>query len=104
MRPKQRQGALPQMATRTPNADYALARQAEPLATTFTCLFCNHEKSIAVKLNKKLGVGDLECKVCGQKFQCGINCTQTPAANTGGSGYGETWGWLTSTGRSFGPR
>ena len=63
---------------RTPDADYALALQAEPLATTFTCLFCNHEKSIAVKLNKKSGVGDLECKVCGQKFQCGINCAPPP--------------------------
>lgn len=27
-----------------------------------------------VKLDKKLGLGDLSCKVCGQKFQTGINC------------------------------
>lgn len=26
-----------------------------------------------VKLDKKLGLGDLSCKVCGQKFQTGIN-------------------------------
>lgn len=48
-------------------------RKADPLPTTFTCLFCNHEKSVAVKLDKKIGIGYLECKVCGQKFQCGIN-------------------------------
>ncbi|TPX15141.1 uncharacterized protein E0L32_004699 [Thyridium curvatum] len=48
-------------------------KKNEPLPTTFTCLFCNHEKSVAVKLDKKAGVGELECKVCGQKFQCGIN-------------------------------
>ncbi|CAK7563098.1 MAG: hypothetical protein SEPTF4163_000955 [Sporothrix epigloea] len=48
-------------------------KKADPLPTTFTCLFCNHEKSVAVKLDKKLGIGYLECKVCGQKFQCAIN-------------------------------
>lgn len=50
-------------------------QQREPLATTFACLFCNHENSVVVKLDKKLGLGDLSCKVCGQKFQTGINCT-----------------------------
>lgn len=48
-------------------------RKREPLATTFTCLFCNHEKAIQVKLDKKAGVGNLHCKVCGQRFQTGIN-------------------------------
>ncbi|KAK3359262.1 transcription elongation factor Elf1 like-domain-containing protein [Lasiosphaeria hispida] len=48
-------------------------RRKEPLATVFTCLFCNHERSVGVKLDKKAGVGQLDCKVCGQKFQCGIN-------------------------------
>ncbi|KAH7033017.1 transcription elongation factor 1, partial [Microdochium trichocladiopsis] len=53
-------------------------RQSEPLPTTFTCLFCNHEKSVAVKMDKKAGVGQLDCKVCGQKFQCGINYLSAP--------------------------
>jgi len=48
-------------------------KKREPLATTFTCLFCNHEKAIIVKLDKKLGLGQLHCKVCGQHFQTGIN-------------------------------
>lgn len=48
-------------------------KKREPLATTFTCLFCNHEKAIQVKLDKKAGVGQLHCKVCGQRFQTGIN-------------------------------
>ncbi|KAK8110572.1 Transcription elongation factor 1-like protein [Apiospora kogelbergensis] len=54
------------------------SKKNEPLATSFTCLFCNHEKSVAVVLNKKLGVGDLDCKVCGQRFQCGINYLSAP--------------------------
>ncbi|KAF3406625.1 hypothetical protein DPV78_000766 [Talaromyces pinophilus] len=48
-------------------------KKREPLATTFACLFCNHENSITVKLDKKLGLGNLSCKVCGQRFQTGIN-------------------------------
>ena len=53
----------------------SILAKADPLPTTFTCLFCNHEKSVTVKLDKKAGVGQLDCKICGQKFQCGINCT-----------------------------
>ncbi|KAL3425629.1 hypothetical protein PVAG01_02420 [Phlyctema vagabunda] len=49
-------------------------KKNEPLATTFSCLFCNHEKSVTVKIDKKGGVGQLACKVCDQKFQCGVNC------------------------------
>lgn len=48
-------------------------KKVDPLPTTFTCLFCNHESSVTVKLDKKAGIGSLECKVCGQRFQCGIN-------------------------------
>ncbi|CDM28083.1 hypothetical protein DTO013E5_3991 [Penicillium roqueforti] len=53
-------------------------KKREPLATTFSCLFCNHENSVVVKLDKKLGLGDLSCKVCGQKFQTGINYLSAP--------------------------
>ncbi|KAK5995817.1 Transcription elongation factor 1-like protein [Cladobotryum mycophilum] len=49
-------------------------KKADPLPTTFTCLFCNHEKSVTVKLDRKAGVGQLDCRVCGQKFQCAVNC------------------------------
>ncbi|OJJ43705.1 hypothetical protein ASPZODRAFT_135701 [Penicilliopsis zonata CBS 506.65] len=53
-------------------------KKREPLATTFSCLFCNHENSIIVKLDKKLGLGNLSCKVCGQRFQTGINYLSAP--------------------------
>jgi transcription elongation factor Elf1 len=32
---------------------------------------------VTVKLDKKLGLGNLSCKVCGQRFQTGINCEAT---------------------------
>lgn len=53
-------------------------KKREPLATTFTCLFCNHEKSITVKVDKKAGVGTLNCSVCAQSFQCGANYLSAP--------------------------
>ena len=49
-----------------------------PLDTQFTCLFCNHEKAVQVKIDKKAGIGDLYCKVCGQKFQSSINYLSAP--------------------------
>ncbi|EFW22826.1 hypothetical protein D8B26_006401 [Coccidioides posadasii str. Silveira] len=51
----------------------AAPKKREPLPTTFSCLFCNHENCVIVKLDKKLGLGNLTCKVCGQRFQTGIN-------------------------------
>lgn len=53
-------------------------KKNEPLPTNFTCLFCNHEKSITVKLSKKEGVGQLNCKTCGQTYQCAINYLSHP--------------------------
>lgn len=52
--------------------------QKEVLATVFACLFCNHEKSVSVKIDRKMGVGSLNCKVCGQSFQCAVNCAFVP--------------------------
>lgn len=49
--------------------------QQEALPKKFTCLFCNHEEAVTVSLDKKAGVGQLDCAVCGQTFQCAINCT-----------------------------
>ncbi|OJD38874.1 transcription elongation factor [Diplodia corticola] len=48
-------------------------KKKESLATTFQCLFCNHENSVLVKLDKKAAIGHLSCKVCGVSFQCNIN-------------------------------
>merc|ERR1712000_466882 len=48
-------------------------KKKEVLPTTFTCLFCNHENAVSVKLDKKAGVGQLDCRICGQKFQCAVN-------------------------------
>lgn len=53
-------------------------KKREPLATTFQCLFCNHENSVTVKLDKKSNTGELTCKVCGQSYQTGINYLSAP--------------------------
>lgn len=48
------------------------------LETTFSCLFCNHEKSVICTLDKKNGLGELHCKICGQSFQTAINSLSQP--------------------------
>ncbi|KAF8978099.1 hypothetical protein BDQ17DRAFT_1394831 [Cyathus striatus] len=49
----------------------APARQKVPLDTTFTCLFCHHEKS-------KEGVAQLVCRVCDQRYQSKVNHLTEP--------------------------
>ena len=44
------------------------ARPGRP-ETQFSCIFCNHEKSVSCKIDKKDGIGHLLCKICGQSFQ-----------------------------------
>jgi transcription elongation factor Elf1 len=68
-------------------------KKRAPLATTFTCLFCNHEKSVTVKVDKKAGVGTLNCSVCAQSFQCGANYLSAPIDI-----YSE---WVDAAGRFF---
>lgn len=48
------------------------------LDTAFSCLFCNHERSVTATLDKNIGVGTLTCKVCGQNFQASINALSEP--------------------------
>ncbi|CAN6653134.1 transcription elongation factor 1 [Trichomonascus vanleenenianus] len=50
----------------------------QTLDTTFSCLFCNHENSVACTMDKKSGIGSLYCKVCGQSFQAPINALSAP--------------------------
>ncbi|KAK9449367.1 uncharacterized protein V1518DRAFT_415790 [Limtongia smithiae] len=61
-------------ATRKPQA----RRRSEPLPTVFSCLFCNHEKSVICRIDKKLKLGFLNCKICGQHFQAPTNALTVP--------------------------
>ncbi|KAK9381781.1 uncharacterized protein V2V93DRAFT_334273 [Kockiozyma suomiensis] len=56
----------------------AQRRAREPLPTVFSCLFCNHEKSVICRMDKKLNLGFLNCKICGQNFQTSINKLSVP--------------------------
>ncbi|KAI9662005.1 MAG: hypothetical protein M1831_002920 [Alyxoria varia] len=44
-------------------------RKKEKLPTQFQCLFCNHETSVQVKIDKKSGTAKLKCRVCGQDYE-----------------------------------
>ncbi|GIX65149.1 transcription elongation factor 1 [Babesia caballi] len=38
------------------------------LEKEFLCFYCQHEKSVAVKIDNQSGMGFLTCRVCGVKF------------------------------------
>lgn len=48
------------------------------LATTFRCLFCNSENSVTVKIDKKIALGSLACKVCGQSYESATSALSAP--------------------------
>lgn len=50
----------------------------QKLDITFTCLFCNHEKSVICTLDKRNSLGELHCKICGQSFQTAIHSLSQP--------------------------
>ncbi|KAF8350690.1 hypothetical protein F5887DRAFT_940477 [Amanita rubescens] len=56
----------------------APTRQKVPLDTAFTCLFCHHEKSVSVRLDRKEGVAQLVCRVCDQRYQSRVNHLTEP--------------------------
>jgi transcription elongation factor Elf1 len=43
------------------------------LETIFSCPFCNHEKSCEVKMDRERNIGTINCTVCLEDFQTGIN-------------------------------
>ncbi|KAL9715168.1 hypothetical protein Ac2012v2_001829 [Leucoagaricus gongylophorus] len=55
-----------------------LVRQKASLETSFTCLFCHHEKSVTVRMDRKEGVANLVCRVCDQRYQSKVNHLTEP--------------------------
>ncbi|KAJ3936813.1 MAG: hypothetical protein NXY57DRAFT_884974 [Lentinula lateritia] len=56
----------------------APARVKVPLDTAFTCLFCHHDKSVTVRIDRKEGVAQLICRVCDQRYQSKVNHLTEP--------------------------
>ena len=48
-------------------------RLTQYIETQFTCLFCHHDKSVTVRLDRKEGIAQLFCKVCDQRYQSKVN-------------------------------
>ncbi|KAL6631625.1 Elf1-domain-containing protein [Neocallimastix sp. 'constans'] len=55
-----------------------VVRKRPVLDTQFNCLFCNHEKSISVKMIHETKVGELKCRICGANYQSPINSLSHP--------------------------
>lgn len=66
------------MGKRKSSARKPAKKVKQTLDITFTCLFCNHERSVICTLDKKNGIGELHCKICGQNFQSSIHSLSKP--------------------------
>ncbi|KAI8055455.1 transcription elongation factor Elf1 like-domain-containing protein, partial [Syncephalis plumigaleata] len=55
-----------------------VAKVRQRLDKQFSCIFCNHEKSIEVKLDKESKVGNVMCRVCSANWQTSINYLSEP--------------------------
>ncbi|RLV89181.1 Transcription elongation factor 1 [Spathaspora sp. JA1] len=66
------------MGKRKSSAKKPAKKIKQTLDTQFTCLFCNHEKSVICTLDKKNLLGELHCKICGQSFQTAIHSLSQP--------------------------
>jgi transcription elongation factor Elf1 len=51
----------------------SVTRKKPKLDSQFNCLFCNNEKSIDCKLDRKNSKGYLSCRVCGVAWECEIS-------------------------------
>ena len=51
---------------------------APKVDTTFTCPFCNHDKSVFARLDHVAEKGMVECGTCGQKYTCNITHLSEP--------------------------
>ncbi|KAJ1652562.1 hypothetical protein IWQ61_007130 [Dispira simplex] len=56
----------------------AVKKEKEKLDTVFNCLFCNHEKSVTVKMDNEHKVGFIRCGVCPATYQTPINYLSAP--------------------------
>jgi transcription elongation factor Elf1 len=51
---------------------------AQKVPKVFDCPFCNHEKSVECKLDHKLALGVVRCRVCAADYQTRITYLMEP--------------------------
>ncbi|KAJ3352554.1 hypothetical protein GGF32_003656 [Allomyces javanicus] len=55
-----------------------VAKVKPKLATVFNCLYCNHEKSVEVKMERDKKIGTIKCRVCQELWQTTISALSEP--------------------------
>ncbi|KAH6918554.1 Elf1-domain-containing protein [Coprinopsis sp. MPI-PUGE-AT-0042] len=66
------------MGKRKSSKKPAAPRLKPTLDSQFTCLFCHHDKSVTVRMDRKEGVAQLVCKICDQRYQSKVNHLTEP--------------------------
>jgi transcription elongation factor Elf1 len=67
-----------QMAKRKSTRKPAPKQSRQILDKTFSCLFCNHERAIEIKLLRDQSLGKLVCRVCGVTWETDIMSLSEP--------------------------
>mmetsp|Transcript_3952 Transcript_3952/g.9031 ORF Transcript_3952/g.9031 Transcript_3952/m.9031 type:complete len:86 (+) Transcript_3952:80-337(+) len=66
------------MGKRKSSAPPPAKKKAPKLDTTFDCPFCNRKKTCVAKLEPKLRVARIECRVCHARYDCEITPISEP--------------------------
>ena len=66
------------MGRRKKAAKKVVKKKAVGVPKVFKCIFCNHEESVECKLDFKVMIGDLKCRICGESFQTTIHSLTDP--------------------------
>ena len=66
------------MGRRKKAAKKVVKKKAASVPKVFKCIFCNHEESVECKLDFKVMIGDLKCRICGESFQTTIHSLTDP--------------------------
>jgi transcription elongation factor Elf1 len=56
----------------------ATKKSKPKLDTVFTCPFCNAESAVEASLDRKVKLGQLRCKACGESWGTEINALTEP--------------------------
>mmetsp|Transcript_3382 Transcript_3382/g.3872 ORF Transcript_3382/g.3872 Transcript_3382/m.3872 type:complete len:85 (+) Transcript_3382:97-351(+) len=63
---------------RRKSAQKKLKKKRPTVATTFKCLFCNHDDAVECNLTYKDKIGSLKCRICEAEWQTRIHYLTEP--------------------------
>lgn len=66
------------MGRRKKAAKKVVKKKTATVPKIFKCIFCNHDDSVECKLDFRVMIGELKCRICGEGFQTTIHSLTDP--------------------------